>query len=124
MEWQHTRKPCDHALAFLSTQRNIKLDMYVHEYYSLEKFRTAYKGFIAPMADKSQWPRVDLGYVTAAPLVKRSTGRQRKLRIKSCLEKRGKGNQKTQVRSQHKCIRHGELGHHPSTCPMNGTKKR
>ena len=45
-----------------------------------------YGGEIEPMTDKSQWPQVHLPFVVGAPLAKRNVGRQRKLRIKGCLE--------------------------------------
>ena len=37
-EWQVTRKPCPHALAVITTLRQPNMDMYVHNYYSVEKF--------------------------------------------------------------------------------------
>ncbi|XP_062180550.1 uncharacterized protein LOC133884951 [Phragmites australis] len=53
LEWQHTGKPYEHALAFLITQRNINLEDYVHEFYSLQKFKAAYAWLIEPLTYKS-----------------------------------------------------------------------
>lgn len=137
MEWQHTGKPCKHALAFLTTQRNIDLADFVHEYYSVEKFRATYGREIEPMTDKTQWPKVELPFVVGAPLGKRGVGRQKKLRIKGCLEggggkskaasiAGGKEGKKQMVQGPVTCQRCGAQGHRQSSykCPMNGTKKR
>jgi zinc finger SWIM domain-containing protein 3 len=144
LEWQHTGKPCHHALALLTAQQiDVNLEDYVHEYYSVERFQNAYKRLIEPLPDKSYWPEVDLPYVVAAPLVPRGVGRQRKLRIKSFLEGGGKSKAKSDtntseqavdnnkgkkqmIRGKRKCPRCGELGHGESSykCALNGTKKR
>jgi hypothetical protein len=62
LEWQHTGKPCRHALVVLAAQ-NIKLEDFVHNYYSVARFRAAYQGEIEPLTSKSQWPTVDPGFV-------------------------------------------------------------
>jgi hypothetical protein len=114
----------------------------VHEYYSVERFRKAYSRLIEPLPDRTQWPEVDLPFVVGAPLDKRLAGRQRKLRIKSCLEGGGGGKpkkdakaaavepewgtKKQMIRGKRKCKRCGELGHGETSykCSLNGTKKR
>lgn len=114
----------------------------MHEYYSVERFRKAYSRLIEPLPDRTQWPEVDLPFVVGAPLDKRFAGRQRKLRIKSCLEGGGGGKpkkdatvaavkaewgtKKQMIRGKRKCKRCGELGHGETSykCSLNGTKKR
>ena len=120
----------------------------MHEYYSVERFRAAYKRTIEPFPDRSQWPNVDLSIRVHAPLPKKTTGRNRKLRIKGCLEggnSKGKKEakeatneadkqaeieaqkgKKTIIRGKRRCQRCGELGHGQISykCPLNGTKKR
>lgn len=151
-EWQHIGKPCQQALAFLTTQKNVDLEQFVHHYFSVEKFQAAYGREIEPLADKSQWPRVRLPFSVCAPLTKKNVGRQRKLRFKSCLERghrkkgdnhdtnsaptNGDGNPdnsaltnskgKKMIRGPVICKRCGEKGHRQasSKCPLNGTKKR
>ena len=142
LEWQHTGKPCHHALALLTAQQNneVNLEDYVHEYYSVERFQNAYKRLIEPLPDKSYWPHVDLPFEVAAPLVPRGVGRQRKQRIKSFLEggsskskaksaetsdDKEKGKRQM-IRGKRQCSRCGELGHGESSykCALNGTKKR
>uniref|UniRef100_J3KVC7 SWIM-type domain-containing protein n=1 Tax=Oryza brachyantha TaxID=4533 RepID=J3KVC7_ORYBR len=118
-EWQHTGQPCDHALAFLTTQRNVNLADYVDMFYSVEKFKAAYEREIPAMPDKSYWP-------------KRSVGRQRKLRIKGCLEIGGSTRSKSDaknkkvIRGPVTCKRCGEKGHRQASykCSLNGTTKR
>jgi hypothetical protein len=88
LEWQHTGKPCPHALALITAQESVDVELedFVHEYYSVQRFKNAYKRIIEPLPDRSQWPHVDLPYMVGAPLDKRGRGRYKKLRIKSCLE--------------------------------------
>ena len=131
LRWQHTGKPCWHALVFLIGKRNVPLENYIHEYFSLEKFRAAYQGEIEPLTDKAQWPKVNLGFVMYPPRPKVSAGRRRKNRIKSYLEGGGskskaKGKEKEPKRlgSQNRCKKFGVLGHRQNTCPTNGTRKR
>ncbi len=131
LEWQHTGKPCEHALAFMITQRNIDFGDFVHDYYSVAKFKAAYERLIEPMPDKSQWPQVTLPNPVAAPIGKRAVGRQRKQRIKSCLEGGGGKSTKTTetktfIRGPVTCQRCDQKGHRQASykCPLNGTKKR
>jgi len=151
-EWQHIGKPCQQALAFLTTQKNVDLEQFVHHYFSVEKFQAAYGREIEPLADKSQWPRVHLPFSMCAPLTKKNVGRQRKLRFKSCLERghrkkgdnhdtnsaptNGDGNPdnsaltnskgKKMIRGPVICKRCGEKGHRQasSKCSMELRKGR
>ena len=92
-----------------------------------------------PLTDKSQWPKVDLGFVMYPPRPKVSAGRRRKNRIKSYWEGGGskskakgkeneneKENEKEVKRlgSQNRCKKCGVLGHRQNTCPTNGVRKR
>uniref|UniRef100_A0A0A9D9J3 SWIM-type domain-containing protein n=1 Tax=Arundo donax TaxID=35708 RepID=A0A0A9D9J3_ARUDO len=54
--WQVTEKPCNHALAFISRLRDVEIDDYVHEYFSIERFIKTYAGVFHPMTSKHQWP--------------------------------------------------------------------
>ena len=42
-QWQISGKPCTHAISFIGSLRRVKLQDYVHDYYSLERF----KGYIS-----------------------------------------------------------------------------
>ena len=59
-EWQVTSKPCRHALAWILSNRGLNIGDYVHEYYSVARFRAAYEGRVEALPDRSQWPVVDL----------------------------------------------------------------
>jgi len=153
LQWQHTGKPCQHALALITAQRSadVKLEDFVHDYYSVQRFKDAYKRLIEPLPDKTHWPKVDLPFSVGAPLDKKGPGRWRKLRIKGCLEGGSGGKTKKDaqeaanqadkdaeleaaeaskgkrqlIRGKRKCNRCGELGHGESSykCRLNGTKK-
>jgi hypothetical protein len=53
VEWQHTGKPCQHVLAYATRQRGVDLEQFVHDYYSVSRFRAAYGREIEPMTDKT-----------------------------------------------------------------------
>ncbi|CAA0838635.1 Unknown protein [Striga hermonthica] len=150
LEWQHTGKPCQHALALIISAQivNVPMENFVHEYYSVKRFQAAYKRLIEPLPDKSQWPDVELPFGVKAPLDKKAAGRYRKLRIKGFLEggnskgkkaakeKANEANKqaadetekgkKQMIRGKRKCNGCGELGHSETSykCHLNGTKKR
>ena len=48
--WQVTGKPCWYALTWILTNR-LQIKDYVHEYYSVAKFRVAYADDVPPMPD-------------------------------------------------------------------------
>lgn len=138
-EWQHTGKPCQHALALITSQQNrdVNIEDFVNPYFSVELFRKAYRRIIEPLGDKSYWPQVELPWVLGAPLPKKTNGRYIKLRIKSCLEGGGKSKAKTTptdndsgkrvlVRGKRRCKGCGEFGHVQTSykCSLNGIKKR
>jgi hypothetical protein len=88
--------PCQHVIYFIIAQPfyNVKLEEFVDDYYSVEKFKNAYKRIVVPLRDKSFWPKVDIGVSVQAPLVKRHVGRQRKNRMNDCFEG-GSGKKKS-----------------------------
>jgi predicted RNA-binding Zn-ribbon protein involved in translation (DUF1610 family) len=77
---------------------------------------------------------VEIATDVGAPLSKRAVGRQRKNKIKGCLEG-GSGKKlsenetekaKKLIRGKFKCPNCGELGHRKNSpkCRLNGTKKK
>jgi hypothetical protein len=52
-EWQITGKPCKHALAWILSNIGLKICDYVHEYYSVARFRAAYEGRVELLPDRS-----------------------------------------------------------------------
>ncbi|XP_015689196.1 uncharacterized protein LOC107303648 [Oryza brachyantha] len=61
------------------------------------------------MSDKSQWPRVDIGFKMLPPKLGRSAGRPQKNRVPNSAEGKGKGKQK-------RCSRCKGFGHQARTC--------
>ena len=121
-EWQVSGKPCSHALAMITVERQPDMSKYVHEAYSVKKLQSAYAGVIPHITDKQQWPKVDKGFKVFPPVVKdpKPLGRTKKNRTLSCLERSGKPTR------QVTCKGCGELGHRATSwrCSLTGTKKR
>ena len=89
LEWQHTGKPCEHAILFLASQPKINMHPYLHEYYSVAKFKAAYATPIPTLIDQSQWPEVEIEFSMYPPLTKRKAGRPKQSRFKAWFEKGG-----------------------------------
>jgi hypothetical protein len=49
----------------------MRLEEFIDDYYSVEKFQAAYKRVVVTLGDKSFWPEVNIGVPVQAPLVKR-----------------------------------------------------
>lgn len=80
---------------------------YVDNYYSVAKFRAAYAGHVEPIPDKTQWPKVDLGFKLWSPILKRAAGRPWTRRIRG-VEEGGSAATKRK--------RCGQFGHMQKTC--------
>jgi hypothetical protein len=107
--WQVTGLPCTHALCVITSIRGCNIESYVHEYYSVAKFKKAYQKCVKPMTDRKQWPQVNLGFKLWPPSLKPAAGRPRKRRFKSAAEG-GSGKRTT------RCKRCKQLGHMAKTC--------
>jgi hypothetical protein len=81
---QVTGKPCNHALAVIAKlDRDVPMDDFVHEYFSVERFRKAYTGVFNPMTAKNQFPHVELAYKIKKPRLGRKQGWPRVYRMKA-----------------------------------------
>jgi hypothetical protein len=109
--WQGSGIPCKHAIAYITSIPGAKLEDYVDEYFSINKFKAAYEGSIPSIPDKTMWPKATHGFFMHPPLLK-STGGRRKNRLKSAAEG-GSGNNKGK---KHECPICKKLGHHWYTC--------
>lgn len=112
-QWQLTKKPCLHALAWITTETNANVESFVHDYYSVERFRAAYRGIVPPMTDKSQWPQVDPGFKLLAPQLKPGLGKRKyttKTSEEPCASKQ--------------CEQCGEVEHREKGCTLHCPKKR
>ena len=102
-QWEVSGKPCTHAIYLFGKVRQLNIEDFVHDYYSVERFKVAYQFQITPMNDKSEWPKVDLGFEMIPPPLQRAAGRPRKQRIKASGEP-GK-------RGPYQCKRCFQFGH-------------
>ena len=84
--WQVTGLPCTHALCIITSIRGYNIEDYVHDYYSVAKFKKAYGKSVKPITDRKQWPQVDSGFKLWPPILKRAAGRPRKRMFKSAAE--------------------------------------
>ena len=110
-EWQVTGKPCKHALAWIQSNRGLKIDDFVDDFYSVTRFKAAYMDRIEPLPDRTQWPIVELGFKVFPPLLGRGAGRPKVQRYRGCLEKNAS---KKVVR----CKRCRGTGHFEKTCKL------
>jgi hypothetical protein len=120
LEWQHTGKPCGHAIIFLASKPKLNMHPYLHEYYSVARFKAAYATPIPALTDQSQWPEVDFEFSMCPPLAKRKPGRPRVSRYKAWFEK-GRSSKKgenkdvepkrSQKGNKNRCKLCQELGH-------------
>jgi hypothetical protein len=109
--WQGSGIPCKHAIAYITSIPAAKLEDYVDECYSVEKFKIAYEGSVPCIPDKSMWPKATHGFFMHPPLLKSTAGGRRKNRMKSALE--GGSSRK---KKQHECPVCHQLGHHWYNC--------
>jgi hypothetical protein len=107
--WQGTRIPCKHAIAYITAIPGQKLEDYVDDCYSMQRFRAAYDGVIPSLPDKSMWPKDTHGFFMHPLLLKSTVGR-RKNKHKGAL---GGSRRKTK---RHECPICHQLGHHWYTC--------
>jgi hypothetical protein len=91
------------------------MDDFVHEYFSVERFKKSYAGKFSPMTSKDSWTRLDLGYTIKKPKLRRKPGRPRKSRIKAYDE--------ASTKKQRPCSECHELGHTAKHCQRGPTAK-
>ena len=134
LEWQHTGRPCDHAILFLASQPKVNMHPYSHEYYSVARFKAAYATPIPALTDQSQWPEVEIEFSMCPPLTKRKAGRPKESRFKAWFEKggsskKGKGKKdakpkRSQKGNKNRCKLCQELGHRKGSPKCRYTPER
>jgi hypothetical protein len=72
-------------------------------------FKKAYETRIEPIPDRSQWPKVKLGFKVHPPLLGRGPDMPRVVRIRGSWEKRA-------TKKKARCKRCGDFGHYAKTC--------
>ena len=68
--WQGSGIPCKHAIAYITSILGEKLEDHVDDYFSINKFRTAYEGSIPCIPDKSMWPKTTHGLFMYPPCLR------------------------------------------------------
>ncbi|KAK1692732.1 hypothetical protein QYE76_009429 [Lolium multiflorum] len=86
------------------------IQQYVHDYYSVAKFKATYAHALPALEGKQQWDPVDPGFKICPPVLKRAAGRPRKSRIRPRSEGAGLGPRRR------KCTRCGGSGHFAKYC--------
>jgi hypothetical protein len=73
-------KTCSHDLIFIAKiSREVQMDEFVHEYFSVDRCKKAYASKFNSMTSKDQWPHVNLGYKINKPKLRRKPGRPKNL---------------------------------------------
>ncbi|WVZ90494.1 LOW QUALITY PROTEIN: hypothetical protein U9M48_036792 [Paspalum notatum var. saurae] len=73
-KWQVCGLPCKHALAYITSLPNARIENYVDMCYSIDKFRAAYAELIPAMPDKSQWSKSTHGFFYASTFKQQLVG--------------------------------------------------
>ena len=118
--WQVTGKPCTHALAFIAKlSRQVQMDDFVHEYFSVDRLKKTYECTFNPMTSKDRWTHVNLDYKIHKPILRRKPGRPRNSRIKSY-------DEASTSKKKRPCFECNELGHTAKHCQggLTASQKR
>ena len=117
---------------FLASQPKVNMHPYLHEYYSVAKFKAAYATPIPALTDQSQWPEMPVEFgAMCPPLTKRKAGRPKQSRFKAWFEKGGSKKKKTddkpkrtQKGNKNRCKLCQELGHRAGSAKCRFTPEK
>ncbi|XP_057250020.1 uncharacterized protein LOC130591119 [Beta vulgaris subsp. vulgaris] len=109
--WQIIGIPCKHGVRAILDVGKEPLD-FVSEWFSVLRYKQAYRGNISPIPDQEQWPEMDLPKLTP-PAMKRGIGRpSRNIMREEGEQQKGKRNTIVQ------CKKCGAFGHNSKTCKL------
>jgi hypothetical protein len=115
--FQVSRKPCKHAISFITGIRGVTIEDFVDDCYNVAKFATAYASILPGLTDMSQWPSVNKEFFLD-PILRRDPGRPKVERHKSGAENsKGKGK-----KGQHQCPICKAYGHRWQSCCSRSTR--
>lgn len=105
--------PCVHAIAAIQRMK-LNITDFVSEYYKIQAWRIAYQETIYPVPSKEDWyvPDEIRCVECHPPVVRKKSGRPRKVRIPSILE-----GQRKKRNDTYKCGICKGIGHNKLTCP-------
>ena len=113
-KWEITGIPCIHACAVINYLKQ-DVDEYVHEYFSLSKYKVAYGYGLPALNGEKLWP-IGEGYPVIPPPVRSMPGRPKKVRRRDPFEKdpaRPERLRKICVMTCQNCL---QEGHNTRTC--------
>lgn len=114
--WQLTGIPCKHGMRAI-LHGGLDPHGFVHEWYSVKRYKLAYGHGIKPMPNKEQWPETNYPAIEP-PEMKRGVGRPARNRRRGEEEER-KGKRSKTVR----CANCNQFGHNKLTCKGGPTRK-
>lgn len=112
--WDITGIPCPHGCAVINFLKEDVVD-YVHEYYSLEKYKQVYADGLTPLNGEKMWPEAE-GFPIKPPLVKKMPGRPKKKRKRDPLETSTSNRNKLRKVCKMTCQRCFQQGHNSRGC--------
>ncbi|XP_057793599.1 uncharacterized protein LOC131010195 [Salvia miltiorrhiza] len=120
-QWDITGIPCPHGCAVINF---LKEDVagYVHEYYSLAKYKDAYAYGLPPLNGEKMWPRAE-GYPVKPPLVKKMPGRPKKKRKRDPLETNPSNSNRLRKICKMTCQKCFQQGHNSRGCKNQPIEK-
>ncbi|KAL2944404.1 Acyl-[acyl-carrier-protein]--UDP-N-acetylglucosamine O-acyltransferase [Bienertia sinuspersici] len=115
--WKLSGIPCKYGMRAI-LYAGLDPHTYVHEWYSIKRYKMVYGSAINAIPDKDQWPETTLPAIEP-PVLKRGVGRPVKYR-KRGEEERRKGKRST----TQKCGNCHDYAHNKVTCQKAPTKKQ
>ncbi|XP_057775820.1 uncharacterized protein LOC130994774 [Salvia miltiorrhiza] len=83
--WELSGIPCLHATAAIMYMKE-GVEEYVHDYYSIERYKRAYENGIKPLRGEKMWPHAE-GWPVQPPAFSKRAGRPKKKRVREHNEK-------------------------------------
>ncbi|XP_057247051.1 uncharacterized protein LOC130589640 [Beta vulgaris subsp. vulgaris] len=114
--WQLNGIPCRHGMRAI-LMAGLDPHKFVHEWYSVKRYKMAYAHGIKSIPDKDQWPETNLPTIHP-PVLRRGVGRPVRNRRRGEEEQR-KGKRSTSMR----CGNCGDFGHNKLTCQESSNKE-
>ncbi|XP_057809117.1 uncharacterized protein LOC131023590 [Salvia miltiorrhiza] len=121
--WDSTGIPCVHAVSALAF---LKQDpaAYIHEYFSVERYKMAYAFGLEPLNGKKMWPDAE-GYTVLPPHIRRMPGRPKLKRKRDSDEVNPNDTNKLKKNGvTMTCRRCMQPGHNTRTCKNEPVEKQ
>ena len=115
--WQLTGIPCRHVMRAILHEGHDP-QSFVHEWYSVEKYKLAYGHSIKPIPDQDKWPATEHPTILP-PVIKRGVSTP-------CRNRKGSDNEERKGKRSKtiKCGKCGDFGHNKAPCKGGATKNQ